>query len=342
MALPFVSPPILVLNAERRVEGNAQGAEVLWKFITLGADASAPSLADVKRRLQNAEARVRSQEHAQLAAIHAPRKSSATTVAGMPRSSGLLSSERFWLADSGACHHITPDLNLMHDFQVVEQPSSRKQKALRSDNGMEYINQEHMRSELEGKAVQGVQVGYELGSKAYRVLVPGGKIIVTKDVVFDELARGAPLPMSEVAGAMATAKELSVHTPAAEPGPEPAEGVRVGKQWELAAKELTAQLTTQPQQVGMGQVLQLLSQRDGVPAWPPDNRLVFSVKEDSHGHIARFKARLVVKGFMQREGVDFTELHAPVTKHATVRALLATAAVWYMDLEHLDVKTAFG
>ncbi|GFH24034.1 uncharacterized protein HaLaN_21748, partial [Haematococcus lacustris] len=53
---------------------------------------------------------------------------------------------------------------------------------------------------------------------------------------------------------------------------------------------------------------------------------VSSIKEDSHGNLARFKARSVGKGFMQWEGGDFTELHAPVNKHAIVRALLATAA----------------
>ncbi|MGQ3285875.1 reverse transcriptase domain-containing protein, partial [Bosea sp. (in: a-proteobacteria)] len=73
---------------------------------------------------------------------------------------------------------------------------------------------------------------------------------------------------------------------------------------------------------------------------PLANRWVFSVKEDSKGN-KRFKARLVVKGYLQREGVDFTELHAPVSKHATVRALLAVAAAADMELEHLDVMTAF-
>ncbi|KAJ9534056.1 hypothetical protein QJQ45_002051 [Haematococcus lacustris] len=72
---------------------------------------------------------------------------------------------------------------------------------------------------------------------------------------------------------------------------------------------------------------------------PLANRWVLSVKRDGRGNIVRFKARLVVKGFLQREGIDFHELHAPVSKHATVRALLAVAAA--EDMEHLDVKTAF-
>lgn len=68
---------------------------------------------------------------------------------------------------------------------------------------------------------------------------------------------------------------------------------------------------------------------------------VFSVKADKHGVVERFKARLVVKGFMQREGVDFEDVFAPVSRHATLRAFLAMVAAADMELHQLDVKTAF-
>lgn len=48
------------------------------------------------------------------------------------------------------------------------------------------------------------------------------------------------------------------------------------------------------------------------------------------------------KGYKQKHGVDFEEVfNAPVSRHVTVRALLAVAVVDYLEVKQLDVKTAF-
>src|SRR3978361_402853 len=54
-----------------------------------------------------------------------------------------------------------------------------------------------------------------------------------------------------------------------------------------------------------------------------------------------YKARLVIKGYEQKEGIDYDETYAPVSKMATFRLLLAMAAQYGWDVDHMDVVTAF-
>jgi hypothetical protein len=55
----------------------------------------------------------------------------------------------------------------------------------------------------------------------------------------------------------------------------------------------------------------------------------------------RFKARLVVEGFSQIPGVDYTDFFSPVVKHTSIRAFFGIVAMHDLELEQLDVKTAF-
>ena len=68
---------------------------------------------------------------------------------------------------------------------------------------------------------------------------------------------------------------------------------------------------------------------------------MYKVKRDELGTIVKHKARLVARGFVQREGIDFEEVFAPVARMELVRLLLALAAAkdWYVH--HFDVKLAF-
>ncbi|GKD95841.1 retrovirus-related pol polyprotein from transposon TNT 1-94 [Tanacetum coccineum] len=64
------------------------------------------------------------------------------------------------------------------------------------------------------------------------------------------------------------------------------------------------------------------------------------VKEDQDGK-KRYKARLVVKGFQEKHGVDYNEIFSPVVKMTTIRLVLSIVAAENLHLEQLDVKTAF-
>ena len=65
------------------------------------------------------------------------------------------------------------------------------------------------------------------------------------------------------------------------------------------------------------------------------------MKQDERDAIVKYKARLVARGFVQREGIDFEEVFAPVARMESVRLLLAMAAAKDWRVHHLDVKFAF-
>ncbi|KAH9290269.1 hypothetical protein KI387_034386, partial [Taxus chinensis] len=70
------------------------------------------------------------------------------------------------------------------------------------------------------------------------------------------------------------------------------------------------------------------------------NKWVFRVKDEEGGK-KRYKAQLVVKGFAQKQGIDFDEIFSPVVKVTSIRTVLGIVAVEDLHLEQLDVKTAF-
>jgi hypothetical protein len=72
-----------------------------------------------------------------------------------------------------------------------------------------------------------------------------------------------------------------------------------------------------------------------------DSRWVFKVKRLQDGSVERYKARLVIKGYKQRPGVDFNETFASVARYESIRLLLALAAAHRLKIKQFDIKTAF-
>ncbi|KAH9102941.1 hypothetical protein AeMF1_020611, partial [Aphanomyces euteiches] len=80
---------------------------------------------------------------------------------------------------------------------------------------------------------------------------------------------------------------------------------------------------------------------DVVPKRALDTTWVFKIKTDKDGTVARRKARLVIRGYMQIPGVDFGDTYAPVARVNSMRCVLAIAASRDYEIKQFDVDTAF-
>jgi hypothetical protein len=72
-----------------------------------------------------------------------------------------------------------------------------------------------------------------------------------------------------------------------------------------------------------------------------DSKWVFKLTRDANGKIARYKARLVGRGFTQEDGGDYHETFAPVVRVISIRKLLALAGYNDWEVDQLDVVTSF-
>jgi hypothetical protein len=68
---------------------------------------------------------------------------------------------------------------------------------------------------------------------------------------------------------------------------------------------------------------------------------VYKIKTGLSGEVTRNKARLVVCGFMQKNGVDVDETYAPVSKYASLRFLVSHCCAEKIEITHLDIRTTF-
>ncbi|KAF0906244.1 hypothetical protein E2562_009249 [Oryza meyeriana var. granulata] len=80
----------------------------------------------------------------------------------------------------------------------------------------------------------------------------------------------------------------------------------------------------------------------GASASPPIGlKWVYKLKRDEQGAVVKHKARIIAKGYIQQQGIDYDEVFAPVARMESVRMLLAVAAQRGWLVHHMDVKSAF-
>ncbi|WVZ71260.1 hypothetical protein U9M48_019869 [Paspalum notatum var. saurae] len=89
----------------------------------------------------------------------------------------------------------------------------------------------------------------------------------------------------------------------------------------------------------------VITSRHLVPRPPHANvvsgKWVYRHKLKHDRSLDRYKARWVLRGFSQQEGIDFDQTFSPVIKPATIRVVLSLALAANWSVQQLDVKNAF-
>lgn len=110
-----------------------------------------------------------------------------------------------------------------------------------------------------------------------------------------------------------------------------------GAKWKLAIEEELQSMTKnkiwklveKPTRMNNGQRLNII-----------DSRWIFKRKQEPDGKI-RFRARLVIRGFKDKNVYELSETYAPVSRLTLSRAVLAIINQLDLEVCQLDVKTAF-
>ncbi|KAL0434384.1 UNVERIFIED_CONTAM: Retrovirus-related Pol polyprotein from transposon TNT 1-94 [Sesamum latifolium] len=102
---------------------------------------------------------------------------------------------------------------------------------------------------------------------------------------------------------------------------------------------LTSQLDNDPKTYG--EAMSDINSDKWLEAMKSEMDSMGSNQLGADGEVTAFKAKLVVKGYTQRPGVDFEETYSPVTMAKSIRILLAIAAWYNYEIWQMDVKTAF-
>lgn len=218
------------------------------------------------------------------------------------------------------------------------------------------------RDKLDKKAIPGIFVGYSSVSKAYKVYHPQTKnLTITRDVHFnedekwdwknvqekgdflqeregdffgdnttdqwrDELEDDPPIRGTRLLSDIYARCNVAIYEPANH------EEALKDPKWKKAMQEELSMIEK-------NQTWELVERPEGRKVIGV--KWVFKTKFNADCSINKYKARLVVKGYAQIYGVDYSETFAPVARLDTIRFLLAVSAQKSWKVFHLDVKSAF-
>ena len=74
---------------------------------------------------------------------------------------------------------------------------------------------------------------------------------------------------------------------------------------------------------------------------PLGYKWIFKKKMKADGSIDKYKARLVIKGYKQKEGLDNFDTNSLVTRISFICMLIAIVAIHNLEIHQMNVKTTF-
>ncbi|GLU01768.1 hypothetical protein SLE2022_190540 [Rubroshorea leprosula] len=221
------------------------------------------------------------------------------------------------------------------------------------------------RSKLDERSKVGIFIGYSSQSKGYRVLnLKTQEIETSRDVKFDEESAwdwknsqviAASQLQEQICDEALDLVEFEYDEKNDQIDDVPVKGTRtledVYSRCNVAITEpscLQDAMNSEEWKTAMQEELNMFEKN---ATWKlvdrPTNKnvigvkWVYKVKLKSDGSLNKCKARLVVKGYSQLAGIDFTETFALVARFDTIRLLFAMAAQKSWLIYQLDVKSAF-
>jgi len=74
---------------------------------------------------------------------------------------------------------------------------------------------------------------------------------------------------------------------------------------------------------------------------PIKTRWMFKIKRKADGSVDCYKARWIARGFTKSWGINYDETFALVVRKDNLRTLLALALIHGLEIQQMDVDTAF-
>ncbi|KAG8475340.1 hypothetical protein CXB51_032188 [Gossypium anomalum] len=197
---------------------------------------------------------------------------------------------------------------------------------------------------LEPRSIKCVFLGYKAGVKGYKLWCPENrKVVISRDIVFDETAMIPNLSLKDSSKKENQKQvEYQINTESTPQAITKIENkVASLPQYSITKNRTRREIKPPKKYAEADLVAYALNVAKDIDA----NQELSNYSDAKEGTLGveepRYKARLVAKGYSQIPGVDFTDVFSPVVKHSSIRALLGIVAMHDLELEQLDVKTAF-